>query len=135
MGKAAQYQFLIRVTGWPGYFVSRTGGDNQANVQKVYDGGAMTPDVMAGRRTTNNLVVQRHFDPDRDGPIVSQYGPLVGRYRTTVSVQPTDEDLVPVGPARVYPDAMLNRLAEPGANANSDDPSTWEAEFAVAQVV
>jgi hypothetical protein len=132
-GKAAQYQFLIRVTGWTGFFVTRTGGDRSANIQKVYDGGALEPDVVAGRPQTSNVVVNRGFDPERDGPIIARYDPLVGRWRTTVSVQPTDENLVPTGPAKVYPNARLGRIGQPGANANSDDPSTWEAEFAVGR--
>lgn len=130
-GKAAQYQFLIRVAGWSGYFVSRTGGDSSAPIAKVYDGGALEPDLVAGRRQVSNVVVSRHFDPDRDGGIVHDYDPLVGRWRTDVSIQPTDANLAPTGPAKNYPGAMLNRLGQPGANAMSDDPSTWEAEFTI----
>jgi hypothetical protein len=131
MTKAAQYQFLIRVAGWSGYFVSRTGGDSSAAVQKVYDGGALEPDLVAGRRVVSNVVVSRHFDPDRDGPITGTYDKLTGRWRTDVSIQPTTEDLAPTGPAKIYPGALLNRMGEPGANAMSDDPSTWEAEFTI----
>lgn len=129
--KAAQYQFLIRVQGWHGYFVSRTGGDSSATVQKVYDGGALEPDLVAGRRQVSNVVVSRHYDPFRDGPIVGAYDKQTGRWRTQVSIQPTDENLAPVGEAKVYPGALLNRLGQPGANAMSDDPSTWEAEFTI----
>lgn len=134
MSKAAQYQFLITVAGWDGYFVSRTGGDNQSNIQRVYDGGALHPDLVAGRPSPTNITVNRHFDPDRDGPIHTTYVQQVGRWTTTVTVQPCDQDLTPTGDARVYSNAKLARLSEPQANAQSDDPSTWEAEFAVALV-
>lgn len=133
MTKAAQYQFLIRVSGWTGYFVTRTGGDKQANVQKVYDGGALEPDLVPGRPQTNNVVVQRNWDPDRDGPIVASYDRLIGRWVTTVSIQPTYADLSPAGVAKVYPLAMLSRMGQPGANAQSDDPSTFEAEFTIGK--
>jgi hypothetical protein len=131
VGKAAQFQFLIRVSGWSGYFVSRTGGDSQANVQKVYDGGALEPDLVAGRRTVNNVVVSRGWDPERDGPIYEQYDPLVGRWRTSVQITPTDENLAPTGATKNYPDCLLSRFGSPGANAQSDDPSTFDAEFTV----
>lgn len=133
--KASQFQFLITVAGWPGFFVSRTGGDTQANVQKVYDGGALQPDLVSGRPMTNNVVATRHFDPDRDGPLRARYKSQVGKYRTTVSVQPCTPDLIPTGPADVYPDAVLSRMGTPGANAQSDDPSEYEIEFTVGRVV
>ena len=134
MSKAAQYQFLITVDGWDGFFVSRTGGDNQANIQRVYDGGSLVPDLVAGRPVPTNVVVTRHFDPDRDGPILTAFSPQVGRWTTTVHIQPCDESLSPTGEARIYSAAKLARLSEPSANAQSDDPSTFEAEFAVARI-
>jgi hypothetical protein len=134
MSKSSQYQFLISVAGWPGYFVSRTGGDTQANVQKVYDGGSLHPDLVAGRPVTNNVVGMRHFDTTRDGPIRKRYLPLVGQWRTTVTVQPCDANLVPTGDPDVYAGALLSRLGAPGANAQSDDPSEYEVEFTVASV-
>lgn len=133
MDAAAQYQFLIRVSGVPGFFVSRTGADVSANVQKVYDGGAMWPDTVSGRPEVANVVVSRNFDPERDGPVLSQYLPVVGRWTTSLTVIPTDADLVPTGPARTYPMAKLTRIGEPGANANSNDPSTYELEFVVTR--
>jgi hypothetical protein len=132
--KAAQFQFLITVEGWDGYFVSRTGGDNQANIQAVYDGGSLVPDLVAGRPRPTNVVVTRVWDPERDGPIHHDYGNRVGRWTTNITIQPTDADLTPVGEARTYPGAKLARMGEPPADAQSDDPSRWEAEFAVAQM-
>lgn len=129
--KSAQFQFLIRVAGWPGYFVTRTGGDTSATINKVYDGGSLDPDLVPGRRQTANIVASRNFEVERDNPLIIEYERQVGRWETTLSVQPCDEDLVPTGRARNYPKSRLARLSPPAANVQSDDPSTFEIEFAV----
>jgi len=132
--KAAAFQFLVKIAGWDGYFVSRTGGETSAPVTKVYDGGAEFPETVAGRKDVSNIVCGRHFDPNRDGPIRAQFKNQVGRFRTTVSVTPTDENFIPTGPADVYPDALLSRFGPPTADAESNDPSRYEVEFTVTQV-
>ena len=44
---SAQRQFLVKVSGIDGYFMTKSGGNISSDTTKVYDGGAFTPDVIA----------------------------------------------------------------------------------------
>lgn len=129
--KAAQRQFLVGVEGVTGYFATKTGGETSADTTDVYDGGSPTPEKLAAPATTANVTVSRPWDPERDGPVVARLASQVGRWRTTVSVQPTDADLIPVGSPTVYANALLVRVQDPEADAASGDAATIELEFAI----
>lgn len=126
-----QYTFLVRVASWPGYAVGRTGGDTTATINKVYDGGEMLPDLVPGRRQTANLVLSYNWTPEDSSAMAAQYEPQVGRFTDDLSIQPCDADLSPTGVAKHYPGALLARWGQQTVNAQSDDPSSFEVEFAV----
>lgn len=133
--KSAQRQFLVKVAGIDGYFMTKTGGDISADTNKVYDGGSTTPDVLAGPAEAGNVTVSRGYDPIRDGSILSRLRVQVGQFTATVSCTPTNRDLVPVGDPTVYSDALLVGLTEPEYDASSADPATYELEFAIGSYV
>ncbi len=128
MGKTSQRSFLVKVAGVDGYYATKDGGESTAEVGKVWDGGELKPDLLGGPNDVQELTVGRPYDPVRDQPVIDRLEPLVGRWRTTVSVQPTDADLVPVGKPSVY-DAMLSSVNPPEVDAASSDPSTYELVF------
>lgn len=132
--KTSRRQFLVRVSGLRGYYVTKTGGDISVPVTKAYDGGERNPDLVPGIRDVANVVCGRHFDALRDGPILATLRRQVGTYKATISVQPTDADFVPVGAPTVYADALLTRIGEPAPDAGAGDPSTYELEFAVSHI-
>jgi hypothetical protein len=134
MPKAAQRQFLVKVSTVDGYFATKTGGDTTADASDVYDGGSLTPEKMASPATTDDITVGRPFDPARDRAVIDRLRPLVGRARLTVSVQDTDADLVAIGRPTVYPNALLIGLTEPEVDAASGDPAALELTFAVEAV-
>ena len=134
MTKAALRQFLVGVVGVAGYFATMWGGETSADTTDVYDGGKLTPEKLAAPATTANVVISRPYDPERDQPIITRLRPQVGRFRATVSVQPTDADLVPVGSPEVYANALLVKVQAPEADAASGDAATLELEFAVETV-
>jgi hypothetical protein len=131
MAKSSQRQFLAKVSGIDGYFASKSGGNISADTNKVYDGGSTTPDVLAGPAEADNVTLSRAYDPVRDGALLTKLRQQVGRFAATVSLTPTDRDLVPVGDPTVYPDALLVGLNEPEYDASSGDAATFELEFAV----
>lgn len=131
---AAQRQFLVTIEGIAGTFATKTGGETSADTSDVYDGGKKHPEKLASPATTDNVTVSRPFRPARDGALAKRLRPLVGSYRSTVTVQPTDADLIPVGAPTVYANALLVRLADPEHDAASGDSSTIELEFAVETV-
>jgi hypothetical protein len=131
MAKSSERQFLVKVAGLEGLFMTKTGGDITAPTSKVYDGGNLTPEVMAGPAEAANVVISRAFDPLVDGPILTSLRQQVGSYTDTLSVTPTDRDLVALGNPTVYSDALLVGLTEPTFDAASGNPSNYDLEFAI----
>lgn len=132
MAKAARRQFIVTVSGIAGTFVSSDGGDESAVVNKAYDGGNPIPDLVGGILEVSNLTCGRHFDPDRDGPILARLRGQAGRFVATIIVQPTNADFVPAGKAEVYPSAKLMRVGKVKPDAQSGDLAMYDLEFAVA---
>lgn len=132
--KAAQRQGLVKVSGIDGYFMTKSGGNLSADTTKVYDGGSLTPDVLSSPAEADNVTVSRAYDDARDGNTLKRLRQQVGRLRTTVSVTPTNEDLVAIGEPTVYPNALLVGLTDLEVDASSGDAQTFELEFAVGTV-
>lgn len=130
--KSAKRQQLVKVAGITGYWMTKTGGEITADTTNAYDGGALQPTKLAGPANASNVVLSRVYDTARDNTVVVQLKQLVGRYSSTISAQPTDSNLAPVGKPSVYPGALLVRLTEPELDAGSGDPGILELEFAVS---
>lgn len=135
MTKMAQRQALVTIEGIPGLWATKSGGNVSADTTPVWDGGAQTPEMLAGPAAAENITVGRPFDDARDLPELARLRRVVGRFRGTITVQPTTADLFPIGPPSVYPDALLVTLTEPEFDASSGDAQTIELEFAVTQYV
>lgn len=129
MPKAAQRQFLVRVSGIRGYFATMSGGNVSSEMADVYDGGSGQPEKVASPARTEDIVVSRPYDPERDQPVINALRPRVGRFRATVTKQPTDADFVPVGEPNVYPNCILQAVSEPEVDASSGDPTAFELSF------
>jgi len=134
MALSAQRQFLVSISGINGYFMTKSGGEVSSESTKVFEGGAKTPEIITSPSDVDNLTVSRNYDPDRDASILAQLRAKVGTERKTITVQPTDRDLVAIGNPIVYADAVLVRIAEPEYDANSGDMATYELEFACKTV-
>jgi hypothetical protein len=128
---SSQRMFLVSVSGFAGYFQTKSGGEKSSETTKDYDGGSLTPEVLAAPAEIDNVTVARSYKFSRDYSAQRAASAQVGRLRTTLSVTPTDEDLVAIGPPRTYPDALLVRVSEPEVDASSGDAATWEMEFAI----
>lgn len=131
MPKSSQRQSLVKVSGIEDYFASKSGGNITADSSKVYDGGQVTPDVMTGPAEADNITVSRPYDLARDEPVLRRLRKVVGTWTTTVSVTPTDKDLIATAQPQVYANAVLVGLTEPEVDASSGDAKTYELEFAV----
>lgn len=133
--KSAKRQFLVKVDGIDGYWAQKTGGDITADTNKVFDGGSLIPDVIASPSNTDDVTCTRPYDPLRDQPMINQLKRMVGVWRTTVSVTPTDADLtVSRVSGDVYPGALLTGLVPPEVDAGSGDAAEVELTFAVGAV-
>jgi hypothetical protein len=133
---ATQRQFLVKVTGIDGYFATKTGGEVEGDVTTVYDGGSLRPEKLGGPAVPGQVVVSRPYKPERDAAVARKLRPQTNRWRTTVSVQPTDADLVALPiPPTVYTDALLVRVSDPEHDAASGDAARLELAFDPSEVV
>lgn len=134
MAKSSARMFLVVVKGISGYFMTKSGGEVTADANKVYDGGRLTPDVLAGPSEVGNITVTRAFDPAKDVAILKSLRGKVGSYETSISVTPTDRNLKALGKPLTYTGCLLVGLTEPEFDASSGDATTYELEFAVSAV-
>lgn len=129
---SAQRQFLNKVDGIDGFFAQKTGGEVSSETNKVYDGGSLSPGVVASPPETDDVVLTRPYDPDKHQELLNRLVSMVGQWYTTVTITPTTSDLRPakVKP-RVYPNALLKNVREPESDASSGDAADFELTFAV----
>lgn len=130
--KAAQRQFLVTVDGISGMWATKSGGEIASDATKVWDGGALIPEVIAAPSEVGDITVGRSYDPLRDQEVLNRLITMVGQWRTTISSQPAESDMraARVKP-RVYPNALLIGVTEPESDASSGDAATFELTFAV----
>lgn len=123
-------------TGSRKYFAQVSGGEVQASVEKVYDGGSSTPEVLPAPIEVGDVTVTRHYDPDIDGPLVNRARPIVGKARYDVVVYTLDADNQIIrGRTRVYPRALLVNVSEPEGDSSSGGPATFSMTFSCENVV
>lgn len=130
---SAQRQFLIKVNGVDGYFATRRGGEVTSDASREFDGGSLVPEVLTSPATPGDLTVGRAYKAERDAAVLAELRKKVGRWRTSVNVQPTDQDLVAKGRPTVYHGILIG-VSDPEADANSGDPARLELTFAVETV-
>lgn len=123
--------FLVKVEGVDGLWSTKSGGNVSAESTKVYDGGSLKPDIITSPPTAEDVTVTRPFKPQRDDDMVRTLLQLVGSWTTTVSVTPTDSDMVALAPPRVYSNAVLTGVQEPETDASSGDAAMVGLTFAI----
>lgn len=132
---SAQSHSLVSVRGIPGYWATKTGGEVSAAVTMVWDGGANSPEPLAGSAVTGNVILTRPYRVAVAVPILKRYRPLTGAWETTLTDQPTDALKVPLGDADIYPGALLVRVAGVDIDVKSGEPKNLEMEFAVPRII
>jgi len=117
------------------YFAQVSGGEVQASVEKVYDGGSYSPQVLPAPIEVGDITLTRHYDPTTDGSAISAARSMVGKARYSVNVYTLDADLnVISGLTRVYPNALLVNITEPEGDSSSGGPATFSLTFACETV-
>lgn len=134
MAFSAQRQFLVTVSGIDGKFMSKSGGGITSDSTKIYDGGSVTPAIITSPSEVENITVGRAYDQNRDEPILTSLRPQVGRFTTSITVQPADADLVAIGSPSTYSGAVLVSITEPDYDSGSGDVAMFELEFAIVSV-
>jgi hypothetical protein len=118
------------------YFAQVSGGEVQATVEKVYDGGSTTPEALPAPIEVGDLTVTRHYDAAMDGPLINQVRPLVGKARYDVTVVTLDPDNNPIqGVSRLYPRTLLVNVSESEGDSSSGGPATFSMTFSCENIV
>lgn len=122
-------------TGTRRYFAQVSGGEVQASVEKVYDGGSTTPQVLPAPIEVGDVTVTRHYDPDVDAVLIASARPLVGKARYDIAVFTLDADnQIIQGRTRVYPNTLLVNITEPDGDSSSGGPATFSMTFSCENV-
>lgn len=129
MPKSAQRHFLVAISNIAGTWSRKSGGEITAETTKVWDGGRRRPDVIAAPSIAGNITVGRPWDPARDAELARRLKQQVGSRYSTISITPTDVNMVALRNAEVYPDALLIRVTTPDVDASSGDAAELELEF------
>jgi hypothetical protein len=117
------------------YFAQVSGGEVQASVEKVYDGGSTTPEVLPAPIEVGDITVTRHYDPDVDSVLINRARPLVGKARYDISVFTLDADnQIIQGRTRVYPRTLLVNITDPEGDSSSGGPATFSMTFSCENV-
>lgn len=111
-----------------------SGGEITAAVEKVYDGGALFPEVLCAPSEIGDITVTRHFDPDRDGIALKKVRQLVGQVYYDVNVYTLNCDLKEAGSERVYARALLVGLSEPEGDSSSGAPASFSLTFSISAI-
>lgn len=124
--------FLVTVqvdgVGDLGVFDTMTGGEVDSDEQKYRPGGMAPPVSLGGAVTMGNVVLERNFDLERDGPIMHALMAAAGVAGITASKQPLDLNKVPYGRPLVYT-GKLKQAAPPDHDSTSSDPALLHLEF------
>jgi len=123
-------------TGPRKYFAQVSGGEVQASVEKVYDGGSTTPEALPAPIEVGDVTVTRHYDPDDDGDKITAARPLVGKARYDIAVYTLDPDNQIIrGRTRIYSRALLVNVSESEGDSSSGGPATFSMTFSCENVV
>lgn len=132
--KVGERQHLSTVAGLEGFWSVRTGGDTDRTIDKVYDGGALEPDLIIGDTETSDVVVSRPFDTVRDGPIYKRLRALLkagGSFATTIAEVDTGPDFARAGSDPRTWQGELKTVRSPEGNRQSTTAKRLELVFTV----
>lgn len=115
------------------YFSQVSGGEIQASVEKVYDGGSTFPEVLPSVIEVGDVTVTRHYDPTVDAPVISYYRDKVGKQYFRVEILTLDADGNQTGYTRKYENCILVNITEPDGDASSGAPATFALTFSVSK--
>jgi len=115
------------------YFSQVSGGEIQASVEKVYDGGQTFPEVLPSVIEVGDVTVTRHYDPADDAATISHYRDKVGKKYFRIEVLTLDADGNQTGYTRKYENCILVNITEPDGDASSGGPATFSLTFSVSK--
>lgn len=129
---SSKHQFLVSIAGVTGFFTSMSAVETTAQIKEVWDGGADTSEILAGKATHGTATTRRPWRRYRDLTVLGQLRPQVGAFWTTITKQPTDAAGRADGGAITYR-ALLTGITDPETmnGQETDEPElvlTWKVQ-------
>lgn len=112
-----------------GFFDKKSGGAVDSEDTKYYPGDMADPISLGGRKTTDNVTLQRIYDGNDDHEIIGELMEGVGRANVTVTQRPKDPDGNSFGKRITY-DGKLKRVLPPETDSESSSAALLEIEVA-----
>jgi hypothetical protein len=134
MAYAAQRQFRVTVSGFPGFWSMASGGSIEATETEVYDGGRNQAYKISGSPKLEKVTLKRPFDPERHSWL-KDARQSVGKTRHTIVITPIDADEIPVtGAERTFVNCLFTKLNEPDVDAASNNAAEIEIELSPEEI-
>lgn len=130
---AAQRQFLASIKGIEGFWATVTGDEVTSEATRAVDGGNLKPDVLTSPGQPGDMTCSRLYRPARDRELLRKLRAVAGRWRTSITVQDTDPDLIPVGKPTVHTGKLL-RVTGPERDQGSGEAARISLVFAIESV-
>jgi hypothetical protein len=116
-----------------GTFDGMSGGEIDSDDTKFYPGGMQAQLSLGGRRSVNNVTVNRLYDLSRDHPNMGWLAGGIGKADVTITKTSLTVDGVATGRPLIYR-GKLKQLTPPEHDSNSSDAATYELEISSATV-
>lgn len=129
-----QDTFVIRVVldGSPlGIWDKKTGGALDSDELKYYPGGMRQAISLGGKKTTDNITLQRLYDRKDDHDKINTLFNAVGRGKLTISQKPMDPDGNEYGRPIIWV-GTLKRVFVPDTDSEGNAAALVEIEATIA---
>lgn len=113
-----------------GVWDKMSGGGIDSEESKYHPGGMSDPISLGGRKTVENVTVQRLYRLGRDHDAMQSLINAVGKSKVTVSKQPMDIDANVYGDPIVY-NGTLKRVTPPDVDSEASEGGLIELEITV----
>lgn len=129
-----QDTFIVRVTlngSSLGVWDKKTGGALDSDEVKYYPGGMVPPISLGGKRTTDNVTLQRNYDRKDDHDKINALFAAAGKGKVSIAQKPMDQDGKEYGRSIVY-NGTLKRVQIPDVDAESTAAALVEIEVTIS---
>jgi hypothetical protein len=115
-----------------GVWDKKTGGALDSDDIKYYPGGMKQPQSLGGKRTTDNVTLQRIYDRNDDHSIINDLFNAAGKGKVSIHTKPMDVDGLEFGNASIVRNGILKRVAEPDIDSESTSAALLEIEVTIS---
>jgi len=113
-----------------GVWDKKTGGAVDSDDQKYYPGAMAEQISLGGRKTTDNVTLQRLYDRDDDHARINTLLRAAGKANCTVTQRPMDQEGNEYGRSITYR-GKVKRVAVPDVDSESSSAALVEVEISI----